>query len=317
MTVSVMTIFVLLVVLIDCMNAQITHPEPLIRRYTGKSALIKCTVDQSTSLQSNALHVYRAKPGEAFQRVMLFASGSKKGQNDAAFPRRFSGSISRQQMTLTISALTLDDAAVYYCALWSGDKKVFGSGTRLYVTNQGSTVPPKVSVYPLSSAEKNGKSAMICQAKGMIPDLVELLWEKKTTEGWTTVSQDNVVEQKNEKPQTTVTSMVIVDKNTAQNNIYRCSVTHEGFKNKREHYELTKDEKEPEGETQGGTQIMSTCAPSTEKTQNQISDTLDQTHSLSLFVYAYGVMLMKNGIYFCAVFIFLLKRKAGKKDASS
>ncbi|XP_051990904.1 uncharacterized protein LOC127649712 [Xyrauchen texanus] len=483
MAISMMTIFVLLVVLIDFMNAQITQPDPWLKRHTGKSALIKCTVDQSTSLQTNALHVYRAKQGETFQRVMLFESGSKKGVNDAGFPRRFSGSVSRQLMTLTISALTLDDAAVYYCALWSGDTvqtvdenpyknlfsinhprvfdssipsrqktvsatmnvllklsfsllayhlcsvdgveklqqkisvtksveklaiidchylsdcwsyihwyqqkegetlkrilysklsdgtthndagfesyksekkesnhfvlritnlkkehsavyycacwssvntvyiywiKKFGSGTRLIVTDKGKdiTVPPKVSVYPVSS-EKNGKSAMLCQARGMFPDLVEFLWEKQSrqmTENWTAVSPDNVVEQRNTLPQIAVTSMVIEDTKTAQNNIYRCSVTHEGNKDKRQKYELKKDEKEPEGTTQAATQILATCPPSTENKEKKISDSLGQTPSLSLFVYAYGVMLMKNGVYFCAVFIFLLKRKAVKKDESS
>ncbi|XP_051556003.1 immunoglobulin kappa light chain-like isoform X3 [Myxocyprinus asiaticus] len=287
-------------------------------KYESKTSYLTCKV---TGLESsNYIHWYQKREGEPISRL-LYISADGGLTHDNNNPQAKDFTVDKTQLyNLKLSNTKAIHAAVYYCAYWDTSSnwiKRFGSGTQLIVTDQGSTVPPKVSVYPLSSAEKNGKSAMICQAKGMIPDLVELLWEKKTTEGWTTVSQDNVVEQKNEKPQTTVTSMVIVDKNTAQNNIYRCSVTHEGFKNKREHYELTKDEKEPEGETQGGTQIMSTCAPSTEKTQNQISDTLDQTHSLSLFVYAYGVMLMKNGIYFCAVFIFLLKRKAGKKDASS
>lgn len=43
----------------------------------------------------------------------------------------------------------------------------------------------------------------------------------------------------------------------------------------------------------------------------------EQIPSMFLFVYAYGVLLMKNGLFFCVVSIFLLKRKAGRKDKSS
>jgi len=48
-----------------------------------------------------------------------------------------------------------------------------------------------------------------------------------------------------------------------------------------------------------------------------IAGSSDQIPSLYLFVYAYGVMLMKNGVYFCAVLIVLLKRKVGNKKESA
>ncbi|XP_016422809.1 uncharacterized protein LOC107751581 [Sinocyclocheilus rhinocerous] len=200
-----------------------------------------------------------------------------------------------------------------------GYKKVFGSGTRLYVT--GSQVKsPKLYGYLPSKKyiDKHDKQTMLCQASGMFPDLVKFTWKKKSETGdWTDVPEENVVEQNN-KNAVTVTSMMIIDKNTAENNDYQCIVAHEGNTDKPQTLEMKREDSNPSKESKVD-QNPPTCAPSTEETiKKQISGDSEQIPSMFLFVYAYGVMLMKNGIYFCAVSIFLLKRKAGrKKDESS
>ncbi|XP_057190028.1 immunoglobulin kappa light chain-like isoform X2 [Triplophysa rosa] len=311
-----MIIFWLLFVLIDeCMN-QITYPDRQIIQPAGRTARIKCTVDKST-LQSNAIHVYRTKSGAGLERIMHFGAGETKGKNDAGFDRRFTGSVtvSRGLVTLAISPLKSDDAGMYYCALWSSDRKVFGSGTRLYVTDK-TTVEPDLTAY--SPSEKHDKkSTMLCQASGMFPDLVKFSWKTESSSGnWNEVPNEHVVEQRDEKNnEIFVTSMVIVDKDTAKNNNYQCIVEHEGNKKTTKTAIVKRDkdessEKKPEDDTPNPT-----CPPSENTKQNL--ESLDQTPSFYLFVYAYGIMLMKNGVYFAAVCIFLLKRKAGKKDESS
>lgn len=204
-------------------------------------------------------------------------------------------------------AESLHNTGTYDC----GDRKIFGSGTRLIVTEPGkdSVVTPKLSGY-LNKA--NEKPAALCQAKDMFPDLVSFKWEKKSSSGgWTEVSNDQIVEHShNEDP---VTSMVIL--NTPEDNIYRCTVTHEGSKDPQQIEIKKKDEKPSVIKPSGGPDP--TCPPSTETPISQESANPEKKQSLQLFVYGYAVMLMKNVLYFIVVFIVLLKRKAAKKEERS
>lgn len=197
-----------------------------------------------------------------------------------------------------------------------GDKKVFGSGTRLYVTDSGKDTvkSPTLTAY-LPTKKQSGKQTMLCQATDMFPDLVKFTWKKKTNAGqWTEVSEDNVVEQRNENP-VIVTSILILDQNAAGKDLYQCTLTHEGSNTPKSKI-LENVNKDPAGKSDD-TIVDPTCStPNDETLTKQISGS-GQIPSLYLFVYAYGVMLMKNGVYFCAVFIFVLKRKVGKKEESS
>nr|XP_055059832.1 uncharacterized protein LOC129443385 [Misgurnus anguillicaudatus] len=111
----------LLVVLIDnCMNQEITYPERQAFKAKGRSVRIKCLVNQST-LKSTALHLYRAQSGGALQRILHFEAGTTTAKTEEAFGRRFTGAIKQNEVTLTVSALAPEDAGMYYCALWSSD----------------------------------------------------------------------------------------------------------------------------------------------------------------------------------------------------
>lgn len=86
---------------------------------------------------------------------------------------------------------------------------------------------------------------MLCQASGMFPDLVTFKWEKKDKKdkkagNWKDISEGDVVEQRNESPTVTVTSMLIVDKDKAQTDNYQCTVIHEGNSEKPKPLEMKK-----------------------------------------------------------------------------
>ncbi|KAK7159313.1 hypothetical protein R3I94_005598 [Phoxinus phoxinus] len=197
-----------------------------------------------------------------------------------------------------------------------GDKKVFGSGTRLYVTDQGKDTvkPPTLTAY-LPAKKQSGKQTRLCQATDMFPDLVKFTWKKKSSTGdWTDVSEENFVEQRNEDP-VIVTSVLIFDQNPAGDDLYQCTLTHEGTKTPQSKT-LENVNNDPAVKPDVAIEDT-TCTPNNEILNEQISGSSDQIPSLYLFVYAYAIMLMKNGVYFCAVLIFLLKRKFGKKEDSS
>ncbi|ROL44577.1 Immunoglobulin lambda variable 1-36 [Anabarilius grahami] len=132
----------------NCLNGQNipTHPERVMIKPRGRAARIKCHVDPST-LKSSPLHWYRAQSGGAFQRLMYFEAGSTKAIIDQGVPRRYAGSVSGKEVSLTISSLQFDDAGSYYCALWTGDttvltvrgnhyKNLLSESKRFYVEQQ-------------------------------------------------------------------------------------------------------------------------------------------------------------------------------------
>ncbi len=62
----------------------------------------------------------------------------------------------------------------------------------------------------------------------MFPDLVTFKWKKQDAGTWKDISEGDVVEQRNESPKVTVTSMLIVNKDKAQTDTFQCTVIHEG-----------------------------------------------------------------------------------------
>lgn len=279
----------------------------------GKSVIFKCEV---TDLSTTYVHWYHKKDGGTFKRLLYISqSGSPIEAKD------FVAEKNGNSYDIKLNVIKKEHAGVYYCACWDdSDRKLFGSGTRLYVTDKDVAVrPPSLTAYS-PSHKHDKKSTMLCQASGMFPDLVKFSWKTMGSSGdWTNVPNEQVVEQRDEKKnEVFVTSMVIVDKDEAKNNNYECIVEHEGSSTPTTHKAKVKpdkvesSEKKPEDGTPNPT-----CPPPSENTEQNLETISDQTPSLYMFVYAYGIMLMKNGVYFAAVCIFLLKRKAEKKDESS
>ncbi|RXN05796.1 T-cell receptor [Labeo rohita] len=145
-----------------------------------------------------------------------------------------------------------------------GNKKVFGSGTRLYVADKVSE--PKVYGYlPSKSDPPNGKQTMLCQASEMFPDLVTFEWKKDGK----VVSEGDVVEQRKEKTEKTpvsVTSMLILNKDKVTSDGYECIVTHKRDTDKSYTVLLKKDK--PSGQPEDSNKENAACTPSTEKPKN-------------------------------------------------
>ncbi|XP_059419537.1 immunoglobulin lambda-1 light chain-like isoform X1 [Carassius carassius] len=296
-------------------NVKIQQKTALIKS-VDKTVVIDCIFPSDCS---SYIHWYQLKENQTLRRILYSSISDGATNNDAGF-ESFKVDKKQSNLALKIPELKEEHSAVYYCACWiSGGTKVFGPGTRLYVT--GKTESPKVSGYLPSKkySDKDGNQTMLCHARDMIPDLVKFTWQKMSrTKEWEDV-KENVVEQSykvkenNQVKVKAVTSMMIIDKNTAENNDYQCIVTHEGVNEKPQILLMKKDEIKPTMVSK-----KQDCPPTDETIKNQISGDSEQIRSLYMFVYAYGVMIMKNVMYFCVVTIFLLKRKAArKKDESS
>ncbi|XP_039533764.1 immunoglobulin kappa light chain-like isoform X43 [Pimephales promelas] len=298
---------VVLIMIHGVEGLSLNQNQKVLVKLKGKTVTFRCEV---TGLGSgNFVHWYHKKDGETFKRL-LYISKSGIATSEA---KDFVSEKIGNSYGIKLKETKEEHAGMYYCACWDGNKKVFGSGTRLYVTDQGkdTTKSPTLTAY-LPTTKESGKQTRICQATDMFPDLVKFNWKKKSNTGdWTDVSEDNVVEQRNVDP-VIVTSILIVDQYTAGEDLYQCTLTYEGGMKQK----TLQNDKDPANNNEGAT-VKPTCSPDNKTSTIQISGSSDQIPSLYLFVYAYGVMLMKNGVYFCAVLIVLLKRKVGNKKESA
>uniref|UniRef100_UPI00398EE256 immunoglobulin lambda-1 light chain-like n=1 Tax=Pristiophorus japonicus TaxID=55135 RepID=UPI00398EE256 len=137
----------------------------------GRTVKITCTLSGG-NIGSWYTSWYWQKPGSA--PVFVWYEGSTRG---SGIPDRFSASVdsSSNKMHLTITNPLSEDAADYYCAVWSGDRFTFGKGTKLNLSNPRG---PSVSVLPPSSDQITAKNTatLVCLVNGFNPGAVEIEW---------------------------------------------------------------------------------------------------------------------------------------------
>uniref|UniRef100_A0A8C1WB11 Ig-like domain-containing protein n=1 Tax=Cyprinus carpio TaxID=7962 RepID=A0A8C1WB11_CYPCA len=191
-----------------------------------KLAIIDCQLQVSCW---NYIHWYQQKDGETLKRILYadINDGSTKG-NDAGdeFKSEKKGS---NHFALKINKLKKEHLAMYYCACWDyNSSSTVNINTEALYKNCRVKAPTLFGYLPSKKDEKksdgHGKQTMLCQASGMFPDLVKFAWKKKDAGKWGDVSEGDVVEQRNDGQEVTVTSMLIVDKDKARNDDYQCTV---------------------------------------------------------------------------------------------
>ncbi|XP_031605533.2 immunoglobulin lambda-1 light chain-like [Oreochromis aureus] len=103
---------------------------------------------------------------------------------------------------------------------------IFGSGTKLYVTDKP-TVKPEVTAYTAAnSTSLGGKSALVCQASGMFPPLVRFSW-KREKNGRLEDLPPAEAEQLEIKEPGRVTAITVLDQGNIYSYKYHCEVNHE------------------------------------------------------------------------------------------
>ncbi|KAM8727370.1 immunoglobulin lambda-1 light chain-like isoform 1-T1 [Acanthopagrus schlegelii] len=103
---------------------------------------------------------------------------------------------------------------------------IFGSGTKLVVTDE-QVVKPVVSVYPAASrAHLEGRSSLLCVASAMFPPLVRFSWkrQKEDQEQWLPAEGEQLELRESGR----TAAILLVDGNATSTYKYRCYVQHEG-----------------------------------------------------------------------------------------
>ncbi|XP_067911708.1 immunoglobulin lambda-1 light chain-like [Heterodontus francisci] len=167
-------VIIALILCVAYSNAEVTINQPPSKSITlGGTVQISCTLSGAT-LGSNDIYWYQQKYGNVHRYLFYHYAGSSISR-PSGVPDRFSGSVSGNTGTLSISKVELEDAADYYCALWNNRHFVFGKGTKLSV---GNPQEPSVSVLPPSSDQITTKNTatLVCLVSGFNPGVVEIEW---------------------------------------------------------------------------------------------------------------------------------------------
>ncbi|NXY57564.1 IGK protein, partial [Callaeas wilsoni] len=134
------------------------------------------------------IHWYKQKEGKAPERL-LFVSGGKVTVDSGFQANRYmvERSSVQKQCVLTIKDVIPDDAATYYCAywdphLWSTWIKYFGMGTKLIVSEKGSSPPANSEI--LQKKHEN-QIMYVCLIEKFYPEVIRVTWtedEKEITD---------------------------------------------------------------------------------------------------------------------------------------
>ncbi|XP_078028926.1 immunoglobulin lambda-1 light chain-like [Epinephelus lanceolatus] len=195
----------------------------------------------------------------------------------------FSAVYEQNVCELKIQTVKLNHSATYYCSSVKhspgGWYMIFGSGTKLFVTDE-QVVKPVVSVYPAASrAHLEGKSSLLCLASAMFPPLVRFSWKRQEENGPLLPAEGEQLELR-ESGRTA--AILLIRQKEIGTYKYRCSVQH-----------------------QGGTVEA--------QTQQEVSYFPVQTlqFRVKLLCVLYTVLIVKSLVYCCGLSLLMILRNKG------
>ncbi|KFP09765.1 hypothetical protein Z169_14205, partial [Egretta garzetta] len=176
------------------------------------------------------VHWYKQLPGQAPKRT-LYVSGQSPVFDDSSDAWRFQvrKHSSEPIYSLTINYLTPRDSGTYYCAYWDYQGitddyyKVFGTGTKLIVSDKGNSAPSNAEILQ----EKNNNSiTYVCLIEKFYPEVIRVTWtDEQDKEVKDNVVKGDVWELKQEEKYSISSWLTVPLENKDKN--YSCKYDHE------------------------------------------------------------------------------------------
>ncbi|KAM8727345.1 immunoglobulin lambda-1 light chain-like [Acanthopagrus schlegelii] len=169
---------------------------------------------------------------------------------------------------------------------------IFGSGTKLVVTDE-QVVKPVVSVYPAASrAHLGGRSSLLCVASAMFPPLVRFSWKRR---------KENQVEQLPAEGEQLVlresgckATILSLDQDALDTYKYRCIAQHEGG---------TAEGQTEQAAVQTTSRSITTTssAPPTSIVTQPVAVSFQSQCRVKLLCVLYTVLIVKSLVYCCGL----------------
>ncbi|XP_044075713.1 immunoglobulin lambda-1 light chain-like [Siniperca chuatsi] len=215
------------------MAAELIQDDLTLTRRVGEAVAISC--GGSDQCSTNYVYWYQKKDREAFTRILRITRSDGQVYSGYNHPQinDFSAVNKQNGCELKIQKANVYHSASYYCSCWKRVTHryyyyIFGSGTKLYVTDE-QMVKPVVSVYPAASrAHLEGKSSLLCLASAMFPPLVQFSWKRQKENGPLEDLPSAEGEQLEFRELGCTAAIRVIDRDALNTYKYRCYVQHEG-----------------------------------------------------------------------------------------
>ncbi|XP_068792023.1 T-cell receptor gamma alternate reading frame protein isoform X1 [Struthio camelus] len=274
------------------------QPKPSTSNKVQTTARISCSFSGS-DFQNTPIHWYQQKPGEPPTRILYVATG------EAVFDKPDDGDVFWAEKsklnpicTLTIKRITKQQEATYYCAYWwDADVKIFGSGTKLIVSDKGYTAPTN---FEILSSENENKLTYVCLVEKFYPEVIRVTWTEEENKEVTANVVNGEVWKSAEDDQYSIGSWLTVPKENKTKK-YSCKYEHESKEDSlatTSTQDLTKTVEEQDCSTYSGN-----------STTIFYGDHL--MHRTAYLVYI--VLLLKSSMYYIIVLFFIYRMRTPAK----
>uniref|UniRef100_A0A8C4U1D1 Ig-like domain-containing protein n=1 Tax=Falco tinnunculus TaxID=100819 RepID=A0A8C4U1D1_FALTI len=271
-----------------------------VSRRLAETAWIECAAEGIADFQTAFIHWYRHRPSKAPERILYIGTG-QASYDDNSYRSKYSALKKGTNIcAFSINDISFSDEGTYYCAYWwDADVKVFGSGTKLIVSNKGSSPPENSEI--LQKTHEN-QITYVCLIEKFYPEVIRVTWTDEENKEIT----DNVVKGDTWKPaegdEYSVGSWLTVPAENKHKNYY-CKYEHES----QQHSLMTRDSKKNALQDED-------CS-----THPGNSTVFNRDHLFHRTAYlVYIVLLLKSSMYYVIVLLFMYRmwaptRQQGKK----
>ncbi|KAL3989064.1 hypothetical protein ACER0C_013382 [Sarotherodon galilaeus] len=221
---------------------QLIQDELTLTRRVGESVSFSCGGTEQCWSSYPYVFWYEKKENETFRVILYIDKSSGSVYSGYGHPQKDDFSVVNKQNSceLKIKKVKPDHSATYYCKCYKLDTHIcltvrgnlyfiFGSGTKLSVTDE-QVVKPVVSVYPAASrAHLEGNSSLLCVASAMFPPLVQFSWKRQKKNGGEAEELPPAEGEQLELRESGRTIAIrMVDGSDSDTYKYSCWVKHEG-----------------------------------------------------------------------------------------
>ncbi|XP_044075718.1 immunoglobulin lambda-1 light chain-like [Siniperca chuatsi] len=283
------------------MAAELIQDDLTLTRRVGEAVSFSCGGTDQCDDSYDYVFWYQKK--ETFTVILDIARSSGAIDSGYNHPQKddFSAVNKQNGWELEIKKVKLSHSASYYCSCWKSYYLIFGSGTKLYVTDE-QVVKPVVSVYPAASrAHLEGKSSLLCLASAMFPPLVQFSWKRRKENGPLEDLPPAEGEQLELRESGRTAAIRVIDRDALHTYKYRCYVQHEGGT--------------VEAQTEQEVPARASCPPEREpadlKALQQADLAFQSQCRVKLLCLLYTGLIVKSLVYCCGLSLLMILRNKG------
>ncbi|XP_067462953.1 immunoglobulin lambda-1 light chain-like [Thunnus thynnus] len=267
------------------MAAELIQDDLTLTRRAGETVSFSCGGTDQCDSRYPFVYWYQKKDTETF--TLILDIDMTNGKIDRSYNHSqkddFSAVNKQNSSELLIQTVQLSHSATYYCSCYGWGYYIFGSGTKLYVTDE-QVVKPVVSVYPAASrAHLEGKSSLLCLASAMSPPVVQFSWKRQKKNGPLEDLPPAEGEQLELREPGRTVAIRVVDRDALYTYKYRCYVRHE----------------------------WGTVEAQTEQEVSALPPPVPSQYQVKLLCVLYTMLIVKSLVYCCGLSLLMILRNKG------